>query len=86
MDGKNWTKWVNILIDIGSTHNFLKPAMLEKVKLPLNLTEKVRVGLSSVDINPIEGSARGQFKIPGTTFTMEVHVLVLEGCDLVLKM
>lgn len=59
--------------------------MLEKVKLPLNFIEKVRVRVASAELILNEGKCiKVQVEIQGTTFTVEVHVLVLAGCDMVL--
>lgn len=57
--GKIEGYWVTILIDIGSTHNFLDPAVLDKMKLPINLAEKVRVKVASGEVLPSEEKFKG---------------------------
>lgn len=63
-------QWMTILIDTGSTHNFLDPAVLAKVKLPLNLIVKVRVRVASGEVIPSERKCTGvSVMIQGTTFS-----------------
>lgn len=84
--GRVGTQCVTILIDMGSTHNFLDPTVLKKVKLPFNLTKNVRVRVASGEIIPSEGKCMGvKLKIQGTIFLVDVHVVFLEGCDMVLS-
>lgn len=80
--GRIGAQWVTILIDTGSTHNFLDPAVLKNVKLPLNVEENVKVRVANGEVIPSEGRCSGvKIKI----FSVEVHVLVLAGCDMDLE-
>ncbi|XP_042946164.1 uncharacterized protein LOC122279545 [Carya illinoinensis] len=83
--GKIGPKWVVILIDSGSTHNFLDPAMLSRVSIPIVAEDKVRVKVANGELVDSEGKVKGvQVGIQGVEFLLDMYVLVLAGCDMVL--
>lgn len=53
--GKIGGHWITILIDTGSTHNSLDPAIFSKVKLPINTTKRVSVKVTNEEVIPSEG-------------------------------
>ncbi|KAF5468679.1 hypothetical protein F2P56_012816, partial [Juglans regia] len=75
---------VEILIDSGSTHNFLDPLVVEAAKLRVvedgALQVKVADGTSIVS----QGKCEEMIKVQGTKFLVPFHVLTLGGCDIVL--
>lgn len=84
--GRIGAQWVTILIDTGSSHNFLDPAVLKKTKLPLNMEEKVKLRVANGEVIPSEGRCSGvKVKIQDTLFFLEAHVLVLAECNTVLR-
>ncbi|XP_042983164.1 uncharacterized protein LOC122312586 [Carya illinoinensis] len=83
--GKVGSQWATILIDTGSTHNFLDPAVVIKGQLPINQERRVRVRVASGEQLLSEGeSVQTRFNIQGISFVDNMHVLVLAGCDMVL--
>lgn len=51
--------WVTILIDFGSTYNFLNPIVVTKNKLPLHITKIVKVRVTNGELLPNEGKSGG---------------------------
>ncbi|KAG2666849.1 hypothetical protein I3843_15G081700 [Carya illinoinensis] len=83
--GRIGNQAVTILIDSGSTHNFLDPALLTRVPLAVNEEERVKVKVANGDQIQSEGKAVGvNINMQGHLFTMDLYVLVLAGCDIVL--
>ena len=71
-----------ILIDSGSTHNFLDEALWKLLKLPIS-THEVRV--ANGDVLSTKGACNEvQIKLQGTLFQIDLNVLPLGGCDVVL--
>lgn len=72
-------------MDTRSTHNFLDPIMVDKVKLLLNCAKKVKMRVANGELIPSEGKCNEvRVKIQRITFRVDVHILVLVGCDMVL--
>ncbi|XP_074351847.1 uncharacterized protein LOC141690994 [Apium graveolens] len=76
---------VQVLIDSGSTHNFVKPTVVEKLGLDVHTTSTFRVYIGNGD------SLVCQFYCPnvvvliqGHVFSMDLYVLPIEGPDIVL--
>ncbi|KAF5481387.1 hypothetical protein F2P56_002043, partial [Juglans regia] len=85
--GKIGGQSITILIDTGSTHNFLDPAVFEKAKLHADCVDKVKVRVASGELLSSVGRCKEvRVKIQGVIFVVDVHVLVLAGCDMVLGM
>lgn len=83
--GKVRNQEVNVLIALGSTHNFLDPLIIERATLAIKRCEKVRVRVANGEQNVSEGKcAEMKFRLQGNMFSIEVHVLVLAGCNMVL--
>jgi predicted aspartyl protease len=76
---------VIILIDSGSTHNFLDPSLLSKVHLPVAtipcLTVKIANGDSIQSFGKIDALT---IRVQGHTITTTFYLIPLGGCDLVL--
>lgn len=78
-------QWLTILVNLGSTHNFLDLVVVNKDEIPIDPTEKLNVRVVSGELIPSEGRCSViRLKISGTTFYVESHVLVLSHCDMVL--
>ncbi|KAF5480102.1 hypothetical protein F2P56_000872 [Juglans regia] len=83
--GKIGNQWVVILIDSGSTHNFLDPAVLSRVHIPLVDEDKIRVKVANGEMVNSEGKVKGvNVSVQGSCFLVDMYVLVLTGCDMVL--
>ncbi|XP_057952937.1 uncharacterized protein LOC131147183 [Malania oleifera] len=74
-----------ILVDTRSTHNFIDPALVRRLKLTLDSGEKVKVKVANGEEIRCEGRCRAvSFVVQGTRFEADMYSLVLGGCDIVL--
>lgn len=74
-----------ILIDTGSTNNFLDPAVVKKSGLPVNEKERVKVRVASGEMLPSEGKITlVRAKIQNSIFLVDIHAFIMVGCDMVL--
>ena len=74
-----------ILIDSGSTHNFLDVALWKSLQLPLSTQDCFEVKVANGAVLQTEGVCHVvQLKIQGTLFSVDLNVLPLGGCDVVL--
>ncbi|XP_042950090.1 uncharacterized protein LOC122282205 [Carya illinoinensis] len=61
------------------------PAILKRTNIPWKNQEPVKVRVANGEVIVSEGSCKGvKVVIQGTTFLLELQVLVLAGCDMVL--
>jgi hypothetical protein len=76
---------VVILIDSGSTHNFLDPSVVKKTQLPIMSYNRIQVRVANGDSIQSEGQCSGvSLKVQGVILTTEFYILTLGGCDMVL--
>jgi len=76
---------VVILLDSGSTHNFLDPSILRKLFLPVDATMQLQVRVANGARVASEGRCHSvPLKIQGLLFKADFYVLSLGGCDMVL--
>ncbi|XP_072980023.1 uncharacterized protein [Typha angustifolia] len=76
---------VRILIDTGSTHNFIDMRLLRKIGLESEPTEGFDVTIgdgTTLRADSICGGA--ELKVQGQTFTLDLYPLALQGADIVL--
>lgn len=74
-----------ILIDSGSTHNFLDEALWKLLKLPISTHDCFEVRVANGDVLSTKGACNEvQIKLQGTLFQIDLNVLPLGGCDVVL--
>ena len=74
-----------ILIDKGSTHNFLDTSMWILLKLPLSIKDSFDVKIAGRVVLKTKGAChRVGIRIQGQEFFMDLNVLSLGGCDVVL--
>ncbi|GJZ99372.1 ty3-gypsy retrotransposon protein [Tanacetum coccineum] len=83
--GKIGTTAVHILIDNGSTHNFVRPNVVERMHLPLQATKVFKVYIGSGESLLCE-SVCSQVTLHMQSLDMEVdlYVLPMQGPDVVL--
>lgn len=75
--------WAVILIDTGSTHNFIDPAIVCQIRLRIIGIDIVMVQIANGDRIFSEGRVKGlSFSIQHAKFTTETYILLLAGCDL----
>lgn len=77
---------VNILVDSGSTHNFLDPGVAKRAGVVIQGTNPLTVTVA--DGSKISSKAMVkdlQWSMQGTIFTTEMRLLPLGGCDMVLR-
>ncbi|XP_024955869.1 uncharacterized protein LOC112498643 [Citrus sinensis] len=74
-----------VLIDSGSTHNFIKPALAERLGLSIQPTVKFRVYIGNGDFLMCKYFCpHVALTMQGTVFTVDLFVLPIEGPDIVL--
>ncbi|GJT60682.1 ty3-gypsy retrotransposon protein [Tanacetum coccineum] len=76
---------VHILIDNGSTHNFIQPGVVERMKLPVTNTKRFKVYIGSGETLLCENIC-GQVSIEmqGLCMKVDLYVLPMKGPDIVL--
>ncbi|KAF5465151.1 hypothetical protein F2P56_015182 [Juglans regia] len=83
--GRVGSQAVTILIDSGSTHNFLDSALMSQLHLPVSTHEIVRVKVANGDQLESDGKHMGvNVNIQGVFFQVDMYLLELAGCDMVL--
>ncbi|RVW69141.1 Retrovirus-related Pol polyprotein from transposon 17.6 [Vitis vinifera] len=76
---------VVILVDTGSTHNFMDPSVIQRAHLPSNPTEGLSVKVANGQAVRSEGScAAVPLHMQGNLYTIDFYILTLGGCDIVL--
>lgn len=84
--GNMGSQIIVILIDSGSTHNFLDPSVVRKGNIALLEKETVKAKVANGEEISSEGRCpKLNFKLQRVEFVIEVHVLVLVGCNMVLR-
>lgn len=79
------SKEVVILVDMGSTYNFLNPAIVTKVGLPLQHNKRIKVKIANEDSMFCDGKCdKVIVRVQGYTFTIGFYTLTLGGCDVIL--
>ena len=77
--------WVVVLLDTGSSHNFLDDVLVKTLKLAVDSTRILEVKVANGDLIRIKGECKDLLlKMQGNDFIVNVHVLSLGGCDVVL--
>ena len=77
--------WVVILLDTGSSHNFLDAVLVRTLKLAVDTTRILEVKVTNGDLIRIKGECKDLLlKMQGSEFIVNLHVLTLGGCDVVL--
>jgi hypothetical protein len=76
---------VSILVDSGSTHNFLDPAFLPKVQLPLTSTPFLRVKIADgTTVQSLGKVSSVTLKVQGHSISTSFYLIALGGYDMVL--
>jgi hypothetical protein len=76
---------VVILIDSGSTHNFMDAALIHKLQLLINKASVVKVQVANGEVIVSEGKCDGvKVTVQEQSFTFDSYVIVLAGCDIVI--
>ena len=74
-----------ILIDSGSTHNFLDEALWKLLKLPISTQYCFEVKMANGDVLKTKRACHEvQIRLQRTFFQMDLNVLPLGACDVVL--
>ena len=83
--GKINGHWVTILIDTGSTHNFLDTAILAILQLSLDPTLTFEVKVANGATIQTQGVCTNvRVSVQGHAFVVDLNVLPLGDCELVL--
>lgn len=76
---------VIILLDFGSTHNFISAKLVSQLSLPVNQMNKLKVTIVDGGRLSSCGICRGvTWRTQSTSFVTAFFVLPLKGCDMVL--
>ncbi|KAJ0093889.1 hypothetical protein Patl1_27117 [Pistacia atlantica] len=76
---------VVILVDTGSTHNFMDPFVIQRAYQPFNPTEGLSVKVANEQAVHSEGNcAEVPLHMQGNLYTTDFSILTLRGCDIVL--
>nr|GMD32851.1 Transposon Ty3-G Gag-Pol polyprotein [Ipomoea batatas] len=74
-----------VLIDSGSTHNFITPAIVERLQLPTKSITPFQVYIGNGDTLGCQHVCHGvEVCMQGLTFAVDLHVLRIVGPDVVL--
>ncbi|VFQ89645.1 unnamed protein product [Cuscuta campestris] len=85
LTGKIGQQGLDVLIDGGSTHNFVHPLTVEKLGLSLERVAAFRVYVGNGDSLCCTQQCRiVALELQGTTFTVDLYVLQIHGHDVVL--
>jgi len=76
---------VVILLDFGSTHNFLDPAVLRRAHLPVDVGVTLKVRVANGATVASEGLCHSvSLKLQSHSFITDFYLIPLAGCDMVL--
>lgn len=76
---------VSILVDSGSTHNFLDPCLLPRVQLWVTSTPLLHVKIANGDSIICLGKVEVvSLKVQGHSILTDFYIIALGGCDIVL--
>lgn len=83
--GKIGMSKVVIVVDTGSTHNFLDPSVAKKNNLPVTQYNRLRVRVANGDTMLADGGCeKVAVKMQGHGYEADFYLLPLGGCDVVL--
>nr|GEU82020.1 hypothetical protein [Tanacetum cinerariifolium] len=85
-----WFRWMtqnNLITDWDrSTHNFVQPEVLEKMKLPITTMNQFKVYIGSGETLLCENlCSRVKLDIQGLSMEVDLYVLSMKGSDIMLK-
>lgn len=79
------SKQFQVLIDSGSTHKFIKPALVQQLGLPVTIIPRFRVSTGSGAFLVCQYTYPAtSLTLQGIDFTVDLFVLAIEGPDIVL--
>ena len=85
LQGRIGSHTFQVLIDSGSTHNFIKPSVAERAGVAIQPTTQFRVYIENGDfLLCTQFCQQVQLTLQGTEFPMDLFVLPIEGVDIVL--
>ena len=74
-----------ILIDSGSTHNFIDVALVSQLHIHVDTSQILEVKVANGAVIKTQGVCKAvPILMQGETFMVHLHVLPMGGCDLVL--
>jgi hypothetical protein len=85
MMGRLNNQFAVVLIDTGSTNNFVDPDVARRAKLPIQESTTLTVMVANGATIPCRGYCEtAQMSLQGSVFNPNLYLLTLGGCDLVL--
>ena len=83
--GKVKHKSVVILIDLGSTHNFVDSSLFSQLHIHVDSTQILEVKVANGEVLRPHGLCKDvSIGLQGYQFFVQLHVLPMGGCDLIL--
>ena len=83
--GKILRECLIILLDSGSSHNFIDAAKATKLQIPIDTSQILEVKVANGKIIKTKGLCKDVLAvIQGYKFYVQLHMLSLGGCDVVL--
>ncbi|XP_075660010.1 uncharacterized protein LOC142629848 [Castanea sativa] len=83
--GKIKTISLVILVDSGSTHNFIDASLIPGLQIPVDVSQILEVKVANGEIIKTQGLCKDVLMfIHGQIFFVQLHVLSLGGCDLLM--
>ncbi|KAF7131596.1 hypothetical protein RHSIM_Rhsim09G0045700 [Rhododendron simsii] len=78
-------KHIIILIDSGSTRNFLNPEVVKRANIEIEDTDSLPVSVADgTRMMSTTMCKKFQWEMQGTNFQADMRILQLKGCDMVL--
>ena len=75
-----------ILVDFGSTHNFIDASLIPDLQIPVDISQILEVKVAYGEIIKTQGLCKDVLVfIHGQIFFVHLHVLPLGGCDFVFR-
>ena len=78
--------YVNVLVDSGSTHNFIQERIAKQLGLPIILSKHFKVYVGNGDFLICDSKCVNvQLCVQGHKFVMDLFILPVQGADVVLE-
>ena len=86
VEGKIRNQLVSILVDIGSTHNFVDQKVVKNIEVKLQSVTGLTVTVANGEkLKADEWCTSLTWKVQGLTQVVDFFTMPLRGCDVVLK-
>lgn len=85
LKGRKGNQNFTVLVDNGSTHNFIQPSLAKQLKLDVQSTTSFRVSIGNSDTLVCQNKCVGvSIELQGTKFLVDLFILPIQGPDVIL--